>query len=131
MNPSEANGFILEQDFHEDEGPANEVMVTHTDDPAKALQAFVNMVKGFIDISPTFSVRMYAVQFEAESKEDRDAETLRISSKNFQHCKAVQVGAFFQVENTILVDLNAFIGPVVKYGHDGDDKPHTHGTPKE
>lgn len=125
MNPSDANGYILEQDFHDEQN--NDVLVTHTDDPTKALSAFVNMVKGFLDVSPTFSVRMYAVQFEAEDKEGRDAETLRISGKNFQHCKSVQVGAFFQVDNIILVDLNAFIGPVVKYGHDGSDEPHTHG----
>jgi hypothetical protein len=125
MNVSEANGFIIEQDFADDD-----VLVTHTEDPQKAVQAFVSMVKSFIDVAPNFSVRLYAVQFEAEVKEDRDKECLAISSKNYEHCKAVQVGAFMQVESKILVDLNAFIGPIVKYGHDGDDVPHSHTKPE-
>lgn len=121
MKLADANGFIIEQDFADDD-----VLVTHTDDPSKAMQGFVSMVKGFIDMAPTFSVRMYAVKFEADDKEARDEETLAISSKNYQHCKAVQIGAFMQINDKILVDLNAFIGPIVKYGHDGDDVPHSH-----
>jgi len=122
MKLADSNGFIIEQDFADDD-----VLVTHTDDPGKAMQGFVTMVKSFIDMSPTFSVRIYAVQFEAEDKEGRDAETMRISSKNYAHCKAVQVGAFVQVDSKIIVDLNAFIGPIVKYGHEGDDAEHSHG----
>ena len=118
MKLSDANGFIIEQDFKDDD-----ILVTHTDDPGKAMQGFVTMVKGFIDMSPTFTVRMYAVQFESE---DRDEECMKIASKNFEHCKAVQVGAFAQIDGKVLIDLNAFIGPIVKYGHEGDDVPHNH-----
>jgi len=126
MKLSESNGFIIEQDFKDDD-----VLVTHTEDPGKAMSAYVSMVKNFIDVSPTFSVRIYAVQFEGESKEDRDTECMRIANKNFGHCKAVQIGAFMQVDSRILVDLNAFIGPIVKYGHEGDDIPHSHAKPEE
>lgn len=121
MKVTEANGFIIEQDFDDDD-----TLVTHTDDPGKAMSAYVAMVKNFIDLTPTFSVRVYAVQFESENTDDRNAEVLNIANKNYQHCKAVQVGAFMQIESKILVDLNAFIGPVVQYGHDGDDVPHSH-----
>jgi hypothetical protein len=126
MKLADANGFIIEQDFKDDD-----VLVTHTEDPGKAIAAYVNMVKSFIDMSPTFTVRIYAVQFEAEDKEGRDVETMRIANKNFGHCKAVQIGAFMQVDSRILVDLNAFVGPIVKYGHEGDDIPHTHAKPEE
>ena len=126
MQVSEANGFIIEQDFADDD-----VLVTHTDDPQKAVQAFVGMVKNFLDVSPNFSVRLYAVQFEAEDKESRDKECLAISGKNYEHCKAVQVGAFMQVESKILIDLNAFLGPIVRYGHEGDDVPHSHDKPED
>ncbi len=128
MIASEANGFIIEQDFCDP--TENELILTHTEDLGQAIKGFITLVKGFIDLTPTFSVRLYAVQFEAEDKEGRDAEALRIAGKNFQHCKSVQVGAFYQIENTVLVDLNAFVGPVIVYGHDGDDVPHTHGTPE-
>lgn len=121
MNVSEANGFIIEQDFHDDD-----VLVTHTEDPQKAVQAFVSMVKSFLDMAPNFSVRLYAVQFEADDKEGRDTECIAISSKNYEHCKAVQVGAFLQQDSRILIDLNAFTGPIVRYGHEGDDVPHSH-----
>lgn len=123
MKLAEANGFIIEQDFADDD-----ILVTHTDDPGKAMQGFVTMVKSFIDMSLTFTVRMYAVQFEAEDKDGRDEECMKIASKNFEHCKAVQVGAFAQIDGKVLIDLNAFIGPIVKYGHDGDDTPHSHST---
>lgn len=122
MQVSEANGYIIEQDFAD-----NDVIVTHTEDVNKAAQAFIGMVKSFLDISPNFSVRLYAVQFEGEAKEERDRECLAISNKNYEHCKAIQIGAFMQVESKVLIDLNAFIGPIVRYGHEGDDVPHSHG----
>ncbi len=121
MNVTEANGFIVEQEF-----PDDETLISHTADATQAVQAFHGMVKSFIDLSPSFLVRLYAVQFEADTKEGRDEETVAIASKNYEHCKAVQVGAFMQNDGKVVVDLNAFTGPIVRYGHEGDDVPHSH-----
>lgn len=121
MNVTDANGFIIEQDFAD-----ADVLISHTESPEQAVRAFHGLVKSFIDVAENFTVRLYAVQFEAEDKEGRDEETVAISSKNYEHCKAVQVGAFMQVDSRVIIDLNAFTGPIVRYGHEGDDVPHSH-----